>query len=154
MKTTDADFPAALEAAAQGWVGTPFRRLHASKGIGVDCANSVYGCLSNSGLAMPDLGAPTFGKSADIDFQSVIGDFLASLVTSGTLVSVDDLAAPQVVAGDVLLYRINARTQHVTMAIDAARQLHTWPGRLTEIVAIDARWRNRLIAHYRLSENV
>jgi hypothetical protein len=151
MKTTDADFPAALEKAAEGWVGTPFRTLHATKDIGVDCANAVYGCLGDAGLAMPDLGAPTFGKSADVPFQSVIEEFLTSLVEAGTLVVVDDLSAPKITAGDVLLYRINARTQHVTVALDAALQLHTWPGRLTAIVAIDARWRNRLITHYRLT---
>ena len=151
MKTTDADFQTTLLAAAETWRGTPFRTLQATKGIGVDCANVVYGCLCDADISMPDLGAPTFGESADVPFQSVIEEVLSKLVEKGTITLIDDLPTPSIKAGDILLYRINRRTQHITLAVSATDQLHAWPGKLVEIVAIDTRWKNRLKGHYRLT---
>jgi len=151
MMTTDPDFPAALLASARSWEGTPFRQLHAERGIGIDCANLTYAVLRDAGIAVPDLGAPTFGKSADVPFGTVIGEFLADLVAAGTIVPVDDVTAPEIQPGDVLLYQISRRIQHVALALDAQTQIHAWPERRAAIVAFDAGWRRKLKTHYRLT---
>jgi cell wall-associated NlpC family hydrolase len=151
MKTTDVDFPAALRAAAEGWVGTPFRPLHSRQGIAVDCANSVYATLRDAGVSVPEIGAPTFGMSPDTDFGNQIGSMADKLVVAGTLQTVDDLSSPQIQPGDVLLCRVNGRTQHMAVAVSSTEHLCVWPGRDAAIAAIDPRLLKRLIKHYRLT---
>lgn len=154
MNTTDKDFPQTLYAAATSWVGTPFKPLHAAKGVGVDCANLTYAVLVEAGIALPDMGAPTFGKTADDRFMSVIEDFLGAYVSSGTLCGVDDVADPEIRSGDVLLFQVSRRVMHLTLAVSADEMVHVFgKSRPTAIVAIDARWRERLTKHYRVADN-
>lgn len=148
MKTTDPDFPAALLAAAEAWAGTPFARLHSARGVGADCTGLVHGVLVDAGVELPEMGAPSFGATADINYAAAIGAFLAA---SDAFAPIADLAAPDIRSGDLLLYRINRRTQHLALALDARSQVHTWPGRDAEIMSIDRHWLLRLVGHWRLT---
>jgi cell wall-associated NlpC family hydrolase len=150
MKTTDPAFPAALRASAEAWEGTPFVRLHSQRGVGADCTGLCHGVLVKAGAELPEMGAPTFGASADINFSAAIGAFLAR---SGAFALVADLSAPDIRPGDLLLYQITARTQHLALALDAATRIQAWPGRVAEIVAIDRPSLRRLVEHWRLAEN-
>jgi len=150
MKTTDADFPSALHASAEAWVGTPFARLHSTLGIGADCTGLVYGVLVDAGVELPDMGAPTFGQSADINFAAVIEAFLLRM---DSLDRLDDLGPDlDVRAGDLLLYQITRRTQHLTLALDDRTQIQAWPRREAEIVAFDGLWARKLVGHWRLRD--
>jgi cell wall-associated NlpC family hydrolase len=152
MKTTDSDFPAALRTAAEAWAGTPFRRLTANKGRGVDCANLCYSVLADSGLDMPDMGAPTFGKNADTNFSEVIKGFLSEFVEKGNFEKIDDLAEIDISPGDLILFAVNQRMQHLVVAVSADEFTHVTPRTPAAIGCLDAKWREKIIAHYRLKE--
>lgn len=148
MKTTDPSFPAALRSAAEAWEGTPFVRLHSQRGVGADCTGLCHGVLVDAGAELPEMGAPTFGATADTNYAAAIGDFLAS---SHAFKKVDDLAAPDIRPGDLLLYQITKGTQHLALALDAQTRIQAWPNRGAEIVAIDRPSLRRLVGHWRLS---
>ncbi|MBN2069099.1 MAG: hypothetical protein JW739_05630 [Opitutales bacterium] len=149
MKTTDPEFESTLRAAAEKWVGTSFRRLHCEMNVGVDCANITYAVLSDSGLQLPEMRAPTFGKTVDQSFDNIISEFLADFVKSEAFTILDDLDNPDIRPGDILLFRVTKAMQHLTAAVSATEQLSVWPSRPAAIIAIDAKWRRRLIGHYR-----
>lgn len=148
MKLTDPLFPAALLIAAKAWEGTPFVRLHSQRGVGADCTGLCHGVLAEAGAELPEMGAPTFGATADINFAAAIGAFLRN---SDAFIEVNDRADPDIRPGDLLLYRITNDTQHLALALDAQTRIHTYPDRGAEIVAIDRPSLRRLVGHWRLA---
>lgn len=137
-----------LQRAAMTWTGTPFARLHGTKSIAADCGNVVYGVLRDAGAPLPELNAPTFGFSHDMPYSGQMDSFLKQIPNLQALEDLDDL---DLQPGDLILYRLSARMQHLVLAIGGGFIIQTWPRRRCEITAIDTRMNKKILGHYRLT---
>jgi cell wall-associated NlpC family hydrolase len=120
MKPGDPDFEQVLRLAAEGWHGTPFIPLHGQRGVGVDCANLVYGVLLDAGVELPDVGAPTFGFSPDSNYLEDLNGFCDRLPFLSR-------AEPPILPGDVLVFQVSAIRQHMALALSPELMLTPGP---------------------------
>ncbi len=144
MKQNDPDFEQVLRLAAEGWHGTPFIPLHGQRGVGVDCANLVYGVLLDAGVELPDVGAPTFGFSPDSNYLEDLNGLCARLPFLSR-------AEPPILQGDVLVFQVSSMRQHMALALSPELMLHTWPSR--GVIESDLRqsiWQRRLVSIFRI----
>jgi len=144
MKPGDPHFDRALRLAAEGWHGTPFVPLHGQRGVGVDCANLVYGVLLDAGVELPDVDAPAFRFSPDCNYLEDLNGFCARLPFLSR-------AEPPIRPGDVLVFQVSSIRQHMGLALSPELMLHTWPSRgVIESDLRQSRWQNRLISIFRI----
>ncbi len=136
----------AFVAAARGWLGTPFHHQAAVKQVGCDCIGLVRGAAAEIGLSEGTAGEARYqGYSRAPEPRMLLRGLNESLVRlKGGLAA----ALP----GDVLLFRFDDEPQHLAIMTDAG-MIHAL-ARKRRVVEhdIDATWRTRFVAAFRLPE--
>lgn len=127
--------PADFVAAARSYVGVPFRHQGRTR-HGVDCIGLVVCAARDIGLALADR----------TDYPRDPNGLLP-LEMARQFAPVE---SPQ--AGDILLMRFRGEPQHVAI-MAGATLIHGYAsiGRVVEH-GLDAKWRRRIVAAYRLRE--
>ena len=130
MSASDSINPVLL-AAAQRWLGTPFREYAHICGAGVDCVQPAAALLEEAGLATGLEFPPysvDFGDYADS--SPVLAWFKAR--PEWTAVPAEDIAP-----GDVLLFRVGRVVNHVGVALGGQRFCHCLRGHGVLISRLD-----------------
>jgi cell wall-associated NlpC family hydrolase len=124
-------------AAARTYLGVPFRHQGRNR-YGLDCAGLVIAAYADAGVVLHDL--PAYGREPWKD------GLRAAVETSFKPAPDDDM-----IAGDVLLFRVRREPQHVAMVTGANSMIHCYAtvGKVVEH-SIGDRWRGQLVGHYRL----
>ncbi len=137
-------------AAARGWLGTRFhhqgriRKTATHKG-GVDCLGLLIGVAIECGL-LSRLGTP-LQHHDELDYPHYPDSVHLQEVLGNLLYPVDVSA---VSAGDVVLMNIDSNPQHLAIATNTGI-IHAYaPARAVVEHALDAWWRERIVAVYRL----
>ena len=127
--------PAAFIAAARSYVGAPFHHQGRTR-HGVDCIGLVVCAARDAGLALVDR------TDYPRDPNGLLPVELARQFA----------AVESAQAGDILLMRFRGEPQHVAILADATL-IHGYAsiGRVVEH-GLDAKWRRRIVAAYRLRE--
>ncbi len=127
--------PADFVAAARSYVGVPFRHQGRTR-HGVDCIGLVVCAARDIGLTLADR----------TDYPRDPNGLLP-LEMARQFAPVE---SPQ--AGDILLMRFRGEPQHVAI-LGGAALIHSYAsiGRVVEH-GLDAKWRRRIVAAYRLRE--
>ena len=145
---------AALEAAAQSWVGTPFCEGAPVKGAGVSCHHLVAEVLFESGL-LPRVPVPNGPSNWRGQDRSLIAEWIEASgicvciaqAAPGSLAPVSLLGAQP---GDILGFRVGP-LHHAAILLSGGRIVHSISGREVGIAPqIPAIWANRLSAIWRL----
>lgn len=131
--TTRAD----IVAAAEGWLGTPFRHQGRAKGVGCDCAGLLVGVGRELGLPVGDVQA--YSRQPD---GASLQRHLERLAVPVPLAKAR--------AGDVLLLRIGRHPRHLALLCPGGWMIHAWSdaGAVVRTRLTD-RWRRRIVAAYR-----
>lgn len=145
MSVAEAADPAAVAAAARGWLGTPYRHQASLRGVGTDCLGLVRGVwreLVGAEPASPPPYAPDWSEcSGEERLLAACGRFL--------------LPGAGAEEGEVLLFRMAERAPAKHLAIRAASSrlgptiIHAHSGRAVFEAAYDGGWRRRLVASFR-----
>ena len=127
---------------ARSWLGTPFHHQGRCKGVGVDCAGLVIAVAKALGLS--DFDTQDYTPVPD-------GQRLECLCHT----HLQHLPLEQLAPGDVLLFRFDQQPQHLAIAADHLQSglslIHAYlPARKVVEVRLDARWRQRLVAAFRM----
>lgn len=123
---------AAIVAEARTWLGTPFHEQASVKGVGCDCLGLIMGVAAALGLAAVHGEL----KAAAISYNPTRID--PALLKIGLGRHMDRIGAIE--PGAVLLWKVGRplKAQHLAIAIDDVRMIHTWgKGKRTQKV-IDA----------------
>ncbi len=96
---------AEVTAAAYGWMGTPWRHQHRTKGTAVDCAGLVIGVARELGLVAPDFDFTGYGRQADGTLLAVCERFMTRIPRD------------QMAAGDVLVVAVESDPQHMGILV-------------------------------------
>lgn len=137
---------AELLAEARAWTGTPYAHGQRCKGVGCDCIGFVWGVAATVGLAdhvTADAAAPFLGYGREPDpasFGAALARFLDP-VPGGMA-----LARP----GDVLWCRIRRQPRHIALLSERSTLLHALAGAGVVETTLDARWRELVVAVFRL----
>lgn len=127
-------------AAARGYLGTPFHHQGRIKGVGVDCAGTVY-------CALADCGYPTE------DVQGYARTPSGMLFMATVLKHSDPISRSQVNPGDLMVFAFQAEPQHVAIVtgVSPLTLLHAYMqvGKVVEH-GIDETWERRLRGCFRL----
>ena len=116
------------------------------KGAGCDCAGLVVGCLHECGLT--DWRPAGYGREFDL---RVLLSPLSRFCWRVWHTPLPGSEAPETLAaGDILLFCIQRRPQHLGIVTDAGRFVHAYQtvGKVVE-TELDRSWRNRLMSVYR-----
>ncbi len=124
-------------AAAEGWLGTPFRHQGRAKGVGCDCAGLLVGVGRELGLPVGDVG----GYARQPDGASLRRHC-------------ERLAAPvplaKARAADALLLRTGRHPGHLALLCPGGWIIHA-DGAIGRVVRtrLTHRWQRRVVAAYR-----
>jgi len=127
-----------IVAAAQSWLGTPYRHQGARKGVGCDCLGLVRGVWRE--VYGTETEAP--GPYAADWAETGEGDPLMAAARRHCR----EKAQRPVAAGDLLLFRIRPRlpARHCGIAVTPERFLHAYQGHAVVSSPLDPHWRRRL----------
>ena len=127
---------ARLAQAARACLGTAFHHQGRVAGVGVDCIGLVVVALRSIGFEVRD--RLDYGMRPD-------GHALVEALIAHGGVRVD--AAQE---GDILLFRYDGQPQHVAIALDGGRLIHSFApaGGVVE-TGLGAYWKRRLVGVYR-----
>jgi cell wall-associated NlpC family hydrolase len=140
------DRVAALRAAAQAWVGTPFSPNGCARGRGVSCQKLAAALLREAGLPLGEVpDAPM--SQARFSRRSLVEEWFRAR----------PFFAPQPPrpgfpfwAGDILGFRVGRVIHHLGVALDAARFIHCLEHLGVSICPVqDPTWAGRLAAIWR-----
>lgn len=126
-------------AAARACLGTPFHHQGRVPGHGLDCIGLIIVALRAAGFAVQDRTDYVRWPEAETLAQA--------LLAHGAV----PVAAP--VAGDILLFVLAGRAQHVALCTAPEQMIHAYApvGKVVE-GSISAVWRRRLRQAYRLHQ--
>ena len=131
-----------IVAAAERWLGTPYRHQAAARGAGCDCLGLLRGVYAE--LVGPlDIAAPAYMPDwAEEGRREALIDGLARHLTQ---ISPDDWRA-----GDVLVFRWRAHVpaKHAGIASAHNRLIHVHEGAGCCEVALVPHWRRRIAAAF------
>lgn len=124
---------AALEAAAQSWVGTPFCEGKPVKGAGVNCQNCVAEIYFEAGW-LPRFEVPqgprdwarSQSRSLMVEAIEACGHFAEVWRTNPELRTQNP--EPQIAAGDLLGFRVGHCIHHLAIALERGRIVHAVAG--------------------------
>ena len=131
---------AALDAAAQAWIGTPFAhngRVRGSLG-GACCHGLTWGVLEDAGFrfgeAMP-LGQASHARHSR---EEIILPWLRMRCGVGEpLMEVTPATASQLMPGDITTHRLGLCTHHVALVLPGRFLLETWSRRVAGVRTLD-----------------
>ncbi|MDR3450734.1 MAG: NlpC/P60 family protein [Alphaproteobacteria bacterium] len=131
---------AQMIAASRGCIGTPFHHQGRDPANGLDCIGLLIVAARAAGMQVQDRN----DYSRRPDGISLI----AALAEHGAV------AADEIQAGDILVFRYDRQPQHVALATGADSMIHSFApaGKVVE-TDIGPYWRRRLAGIYRLAGN-
>lgn len=138
-----------LAETAKSWIGTPWQWCAREKGKGCDCAGLVLGVLKECGLC--DWRPANY--SEDFSLEQLLSPLnrLCWRVwhEPGPGSNREVILRP----GDILLFTIKKRPQHLGIATDHDRFVHAYQtaGKVVES-ELDGTWANRLMSVYKWKE--
>jgi len=123
--------------AARSFIGTPFHHQGRLPGVGLDCAGVVVCAAARCGLVIAD--SPGYGR---IPSQG--------LLEQAVMDHCDRVGLHDIETGDIILFKFLREPQHLAV-YDNGMLIHAYSsvGKVIEN-ALDATWRSRLVACYRL----
>jgi cell wall-associated NlpC family hydrolase len=116
---------------ARGWLGVRFRHAGRDRG-GVDCVGLAIVVARETGLDVPEPAAYS---------RHVVPETLLA----GLLEHTAPVAQEEMVAGDLLLFKVRGQAQHVGIYAGDGRMVHAWEtvGKVVEH-RLDRFWRGAL----------
>lgn len=135
-----------IVAEASTWLGTPYRHQGSRKGVGCDCLGLVRGVWRE--VYCTDAEAP--GPYAADWAETGEGDPLVEAARRHC----GEKVGLQVMAGDLLLFRIRPRlpARHCGIALSPDRFLHAYQGHSVVSSPLDPHWRRRLCGVFSFPE--
>jgi len=128
----------AMIAAARRCLGTPFHHQGRVPLVGLDCIGLIIVALRSIGFGVND--RLDYGRRPD-------GVTLLAALEAHGAVKVEEIQA-----GDILVFRYDHQPQHVALAVDGDRMIHSFaPARRVVETALGAYWRRRLVGVYRFN---
>lgn len=112
------DFRSAIVAEALSWVGTPYRNTGRIKGVGVNCAQLLYGVAIGSGAIPPDSPEPKW-YTAQLHTHSKDERLIAYVENYGA----QEVSESEVGPGDIVLYKTGQSHGHAAIVVE-------WPERI------------------------
>jgi NlpC/P60 family putative phage cell wall peptidase len=133
----------AVVAAAQGWLGTPYRHQASLKGVGTDCLGLVRGVWREVIGAEPE-AVPAYSASWA---EAGAGEMLADAGFRHLVAQTGLVFAP----GDVLLFRWRAgyAAKHAGIATARNRMIHAQQGAVVSEVSLEGWWLRHLAHVFR-----
>jgi|GEM_PF-1075179 hypothetical protein len=144
---------AALEAAAQAWVGTPFAHNGCVRGPlgGACCHGLAWGVLADAGWAFGE--AMPLGKASHARHhrEEIILPWLRARCGSGGLLAeISPVEVAQLQPGDITTHRFGLCTHHVALVVPGGFLLETWSRRSAGLRTLaDATATKRMTAIFR-----
>lgn len=126
-------------AAARACLGTPFHHQGRAPKAGLDCIGLIVIALQSIGIVVRD--RLDYGVRPDgISLLAALKEHGAEKVS-------------EIEAGDILLFRFDHQPQHVALATEGDKMIHSFApaGGVVE-TGIGFYWRNRLVGSYRFKE--
>lgn len=130
---------AELIAEARRWIGTPFHHQGRARGAGADCIGLLAGAAEACGYGPIDL-------PANYPATPVPATLFGWLDGSGV---VDAVPLDDALPGDLLLFQIAGQPTHFGLLTDAG-WIHADNSYGVVEVPLDAKWRARRLAAYRI----
>ena len=140
----DAGFAARVEAAARGWLGTPYLHQASAKGAGADCLGLVRGVWRELYGREPEAPPPYTADWSEASGREVLAEAAGRHLAP---IRVEE-AGP----GDVLLFRMRRTgpAKHLGIISGAgARMIHAYSGRGVVENSLGPSWRRRVAAAFR-----
>lgn len=129
---------AAIVAAAEGWLGTPYRHQASLKGVGADCLGLVRGVWRELHGGEPEAMPAYTADWAEARGEETLAAAAARHMTAVAL----DAIRP----GDLVLFRWREGlpAKHAAVLIEPARFIHAHDGAAVATAALSPWWRRRL----------
>lgn len=134
--------PARVVAAAQLWLGTPYRHQASLRGVGCDCLGLIRGVWRSLNGPEPEALPPYSAHWA----ETGTGDPLLAMAERHLLPAI----TPAITAGDVLLFRWRdgLPAKHCGIALGAGRFIHAHDGIAVAEVSLPPAWQRRLAGRF------
>ncbi|MCE9650567.1 MAG: C40 family peptidase [Parvibaculum sp.] len=133
--------------AARAWIGTPYRHQASCRGAGTDCLGLVRGVWRDLYGEEPETPPPYTPDWAEAPGDDGVRETMAE----GARRHLDEIAAGEVRAGDVVLFRMRpgGPAKHAAILSAADRMIHAYSGRAVVETALSAWWRKKLAYAFR-----
>lgn len=134
--------PARVVAAAQLWLGTPYRHQASLRGVGCDCLGLIRGVWRALNGPEPETLPPYSPHWA----ETGAGDPLLAMAGRHLLPA----TAPVISPGEVLLFRWRdgLPAKHCGIALGAGRFIHAHDGVAVAAVSLPPAWQRRLAGRF------
>jgi NlpC/P60 family putative phage cell wall peptidase len=134
-------------AAAQGWIGTPYRHQASLKGVGCDCLGLVRGIWCELYGREPEL-PPPYAQ----DWAERSGEDRLMAAAGRHFVSVESMA--QALPGDMLLFRWrpDCAAKHVGILAAPDHFIHAYEAAAVLRSALVPAWRRRIAGVFRFPD--
>lgn len=134
---------AEIVAAAEGWVGTPYRHQASLKGVGADCLGLVRGVWREVYGEEPEAAPPYIADWAESNGSETLAEAARR--------HLDEVPLKEMAAGDVLLFRMRANgpAKHAAIHAGDGKMIHAHSGLSVSRVTIDRAWMRRLAFVFR-----
>ncbi len=132
-----------IVAAAENWIGTPYRHQASVRNVGADCLGLVRGVWRDVFGEEPE-AVPAYAA----DWAESTGrESLAEAARR----HLDEMDRKAMAAGDVLLFRMRERgaAKHAAIHVSEGMMIHAHSGLAVARVAIDRAWLRRLAHVFR-----
>jgi hypothetical protein len=131
---------AALDAAAQAWMGTPFAhngRVCGPLG-GACCHGLVWGVLADAGFHFGEEMPLGFAAHARHSREEIVLPWLRLRCgVAGAFAEVTPATAAQLMPGDITTHRLGLCTHHVALVLPGRLLLETWSRRVAGVRSLD-----------------
>lgn len=134
---------AEIVAAAEAWLGTPYRHQASLRNVGADCLGLVRGVWREIFGDEPEAAPPYAADWA----ENGVGETLADAARR----HLDEIRVADIGAGDILLFRMRERgpAKHVAIFVGNDQMIHAHSGLCVSRVRLDGAWRRRLAFAFR-----
>lgn len=149
-EAADAARRARIAAAAEGWLGTPYRHQASLRGVGADCLGLVRGVwreVVGRELERAPGYTPDWGEAAGEE-----------RLLEGARRWLREIRVGEARTGDVLLFRMRARgpAKHLGLLVGAGpeglRMIHARSGRSVTAETVGRAWARRIAAAFSFPE--
>ena len=125
-------FRAAIAAEAVTWLKTPYHPSGALKGVGVNCAQLLYGVAKGAGVLPDDAPLPRW-YTPQLATHSREERLIAYVLSYGA----HEIPESEAKIGDIVLYRSGQAHGHAAILLDPPRIIHALSPRGCQYGSID-----------------
>ncbi len=118
----ETQFRSAIAEEAKTWIGTPYHSNGTLKGVGVNCAEFLFGVAKNAGVIPADAPLPRWYTP-----QLATNSKEERLIAYVTSYGATEISVAAIKTGDIVLYKSGQAHVHAAIVLDWPHIIHVLP---------------------------